>query len=70
MMCPKILRPLLRWVICCGVHGILCARIHCAITLISPLPVVVLCLGAASLDSLRNPAYGGLRGTVRGVHGD
>jgi hypothetical protein len=43
------------------VCGVLRARIWCAITLISPLLVAVLWLGAASLDSFRDLAYGGLR---------
>jgi hypothetical protein len=46
--------------ICCCVHGILRAGIWCAITSISPLAAAVLWLGAASLDSFGDPAYGGL----------
>jgi hypothetical protein len=38
-VCPKILRPLLRWGIHHGVCGILSMRIQCAITLISQLSV-------------------------------
>jgi hypothetical protein len=38
-----------------GVRCVLRVRICCAITLISPLPTVVLRLGAASHDSLRDP---------------
>jgi hypothetical protein len=53
-----------------GVHGIVRARIWCAFTSISLLAVVVLWLGAASLDSFRNPAYSGLLDPVRGLHGD
>jgi hypothetical protein len=42
----------------CGVHGILRAGIWCAITLISPLNVVVLWLGTAALDPLGDLADG------------
>jgi hypothetical protein len=51
-----------------GVHVVLRAGIWCAITSISPLPTVVIWFGAASLDSFRDPAYGGLRDPVRGLH--
>jgi hypothetical protein len=50
--------------ICRGVHGILCSWIRCAITLISPLLAAILWLGAASLDSFADPAYGGLHDTM------
>jgi hypothetical protein len=43
-----------------GVRGVLCARIWCVITLISPLAAAVLRLGAASLDSFGEPAYSSL----------
>jgi hypothetical protein len=50
------------------VHDVLRVVIWCAITLISPLPAVVLRLGAASLDSVGDSASGGLCDTVRGLH--
>jgi hypothetical protein len=46
------------------VRDVLRARILCAIPLISPLLTVVLWLGAASLDSFEDLAYGGLRDLV------
>jgi hypothetical protein len=48
-------------------HNIIRARIHCAITLISLLSVAVLWLGVASLDPLRDHAYGGFCDSVRGL---
>jgi hypothetical protein len=50
--------PILGGGIPCGVHGILRAGIWCAITLISPLNVVVLWLGTAALDPLGDLADG------------
>jgi hypothetical protein len=44
--------------ICRSVHGVLRAGIWCTITSISLLLAMVLRLGAASLDSFRDPAYG------------
>jgi hypothetical protein len=46
------------------VRGVLRVRIRCAIPSISSLPVVVLWLGVASLDSFRDLAYGGLHDPV------
>jgi hypothetical protein len=43
-----------------GVHGILRARIWCAIALISPLSAAILWHGTASLDRLKDLAHGGL----------
>jgi hypothetical protein len=52
------------------VCGVLRARIWYAVRLISPLAAPVLQLGAASLDSFGDPAYGGLRELVRGLYCD
>jgi hypothetical protein len=46
------------------VRDVLRARILCAIPLISPLLIAVLWLGAASLDSFEDLAYGGLHDLV------
>jgi hypothetical protein len=46
------------------VRGVLRVRIRCAIPSISSLPVVVLWLGVASLDSFGDLAYGGLHDPV------
>jgi hypothetical protein len=53
--------------ICCsgggirhGMHGVLRVKIRCAIKSISSLSAIVQWPGAASLDPLGNPAYGGL----------
>jgi hypothetical protein len=51
-----------------GVCGVLRVRIWHAIESISPLLAAVLCLRAASLDSYRDPAYGGLRDPAQGLH--
>jgi hypothetical protein len=53
-----------------GVCDLLRAGIRCATTLISSLLATVLQSGAASLDSFKDPAYGGLRDSVRGLHWD
>jgi hypothetical protein len=50
--------------------GILQVRIRCAIAMISPLSLAVLCPGAASLDALGDLAYGNLRDPVQGLYGD
>jgi hypothetical protein len=51
-----------------GVRGVLRVRIWHAIESISPLLPAVLCLRATSLDSYRDPAYGGLRDPAQGLH--
>jgi hypothetical protein len=51
-------------------HGVLRVRIWCAFTSISLLAAVVLWLGAAPLDSFRDPTYSGLRDPMRGLYGD
>jgi hypothetical protein len=53
-----------------GVLGILREGIWSAITLISPLPTMVLQLGTTSLDSFRDLVCGGPRDPVRGLHWD
>jgi hypothetical protein len=50
--------------ICHDVHGILRARIQCAITPIYLPSAIVLWPGVASLDTLRDLAYGGLHDLV------
>jgi hypothetical protein len=52
-----------------GLHGVLGARVWCAITLIPPLHVV-LWLGTASPIPLVGPAYDGLCNLMRGLHVD
>jgi hypothetical protein len=61
--------PALHGGIRCGVRGVLRVMIWCVITSISPLDVVVLRPGPASLDS-GDLAYSGLHDLVRGLHGD
>jgi hypothetical protein len=53
-----------------GMCNILRARMHCAVTLISPFVTAVLWIGAASFDSFRDPAYGSHHDPVRGHNWD
>jgi hypothetical protein len=52
------------------VHDVLRVGIWCAITSISSLPAAVLWLGATSLDSIGERAYGGIHDPVQGLHLD
>jgi hypothetical protein len=57
---PRIPHPHSGGVIRHGMCGTLRVRVWCAITPISPLSVVVLRLGTASLDPLKDLAHGSL----------
>jgi hypothetical protein len=50
--------------ICCGVLGVLRARIWCTLASIPPLVAIVLRLGATSSDSFGDPTYHALHNLV------
>jgi hypothetical protein len=56
--------------ICRGMLDVLRAKIRHALASIPQLTVVVLWLGASSLDTFGGPAYCGLCDPVRGLNGD
>jgi hypothetical protein len=66
----RILHVLLRWGDSSWHAWLSMSEDLCAFTSIPPLAVVVLWLGATSLDSFGDLAYCDLRGPMRGLHGD